>query len=331
MGFSTTSARPAVTVVDISDLTAANAGLEVIQQDAIPLQLAPLRARRVIVRLFSTIVVYHATNLRVRTRTRSYEGHLGYVTFGPRATGTVEGLRVRPGMIVVTEPGIQIGFVAEPAYESVAVLVRPEALREHLMVRGRGDEFHLPRRVKILATDPALARALFRLGKRLATTAARRPEQFVEGRAEQAAVETELLEALLAATRSTVTVETRGNERTRQAYSRIVEVAERYVLAHIDERVQLSDLCRAVDTSERTLECAFNEIMGLSPIAYLIRLRLHRVRAALLAAEPGSTRVSAVALESGFWHFGEFSRAYRHCFDERPSETLRRGPSVPPL
>ena len=43
-----------------------------------------------------------------------------------------------------------------------------------------------------------------------------------------------------------------------------------------------------------------------------------------LAATPRSTTVSAEALNWGFWHFGEFSRAYKACFEEAPSETLRR-------
>jgi transcriptional regulator GlxA family with amidase domain len=33
--------------------------------------------------------------------------------------------------------------------------------------------------------------------------------------------------------------------------------------------------------------------------------------------------VSAIALDWGFWHFGEFSRAYKACFGEAPSQTLR--------
>jgi transcriptional regulator GlxA family with amidase domain len=76
--------------------------------------------------------------------------------------------------------------------------------------------------------------------------------------------------------------------------------------------------------SERTLEYAFKDVMALTPMAYLSRLRLHRVRKALLTAPPGSTTVSAEALTWGFWHFGEFSRAYRECFGELPSETLLR-------
>jgi AraC-like DNA-binding protein len=34
-----------------------------------------------------------------------------------------------------------------------------------------------------------------------------------------------------------------------------------------------------------------------------------------------------VALNWGFWHFGEFSRAYKDCFGELPSVTLRRRPA----
>ena len=33
---------------------------------------------------------------------------------------------------------------------------------------------------------------------------------------------------------------------------------------------------------------------------------------------------AAAVVEWGFWHFGEFSRAYKECFGELPSETLRR-------
>jgi AraC-like DNA-binding protein len=54
---------------------------------------------------------------------------------------------------------------------------------------------------------------------------------------------------------------------------------------------------------------------------------LHRVRQALAAAKAESTTVSTEALNWGFWHFGEFSRAYKDCFGELPSDTLRRNSS----
>jgi AraC-like DNA-binding protein len=325
-GFSTMSAQPAVTVVDISDLTAASAGMDLLEQDAMQLQSMPLQARRVIVRLKSATVVYQSTNLRVRTRTRAHGGLLAYVTFGPRATGAVEGLLVRPGMMLVAEPDTEAGFVADPGWESITLLVRPDDIREHLSARQREREFHWPRRIEVLRTDPARARLLFRWGKRLTAAASRKATLFDDGRPERDAAQFELLEALLEAMRSADTLEPLGTERTRQAHSRVVTIAEDYALSRVGERVHVSDLCRAADVSERTLESAFKEVMGLSPVAYLIRLRLHRVRAALLAAEPGSTQVSAEALKWGFWHFGEFSRAYKRCFDELPSSTLRRKP-----
>ncbi len=69
MGQSTISAQPTVTAVDISDLAAANAGMDLIALDGMSLQSLPLQAKRVIVRLDSATVVYHSTNLRLRTRT----------------------------------------------------------------------------------------------------------------------------------------------------------------------------------------------------------------------------------------------------------------------
>ena len=44
-----TGAQPAVTVVEISDPTAAGAGIELFALDAVQLQPMPLRARRVTV------------------------------------------------------------------------------------------------------------------------------------------------------------------------------------------------------------------------------------------------------------------------------------------
>jgi transcriptional regulator GlxA family with amidase domain len=180
----------------------------------------------------------------------------------------------------------------------------------------------------VLRADPDGARQLFRLGKRLVAAASGAPAKFDDGRSEVAAAQVELLEALLVATRAVDTVEPTGTERTRRTHDHIVRSAEEFALSHAGERIHVTDLCLAASVSERTLESAFREVTGLSPMAYLVRLRLHRVRAALLAAEPGTTLVSTEALKWGFWHFGEFSRAYKQCFGEPPSATLRRGSEI---
>jgi AraC-like DNA-binding protein len=323
------TSQPAVTVVEISDPTVVGAGIELLDQDVVQLQSMPLRARRVIVRLDAAAVVFHSTNLRVRTRTSVREGLLAYVTFGPQAKGTVNGLPVRPGLMLVAEPEAEARFVADAGWESITFLIPLQDIRAHLTARQRESEYRVPHGVEMLKVNPERVRSLFDWGKRLVDIAAREPALFNELKNERVAAHVELLETLLATLGVADDFEPDRSDRTRQSHSLIVKLAEDYALSHTDDHLYVSDLCRVAAVSERTLECAFNEVMGLTPMTYLIRLRLHRVRRALLAATQGSTTVSAEALNWGFWHFGEFSRAYRECFGELPSDTLRRKPGEP--
>lgn len=107
---------------------------------------------------------------------------------------------------------------------------------------------------------------------------------------------------------------------------RIVQISVNYAILHFSERIHVSELCEAAGVSERTLQYAFKELLGMSPTAYLNQLRLHRVRQILRSADYVSTTVSKEATRCGFWHFGDFSRAYKECFGESPSDTLRRQP-----
>jgi AraC family ethanolamine operon transcriptional activator len=294
--------------------------------DGVHLQAMPLRARRVIVRLDSTTVVFHSTNRRVRTRTSVREGLLAYDTYGPQAQGTMNGLAVRPGMIVAAEPGAEASFVADPGWESITLLVPLQDMATQLADRGRGDEFRVPRGVEILQADAERVRGLFDWGKRLVDTAVLQPSLFNEHKQARSTAQVELFETLLAAIGAARDFETTRNDRTKQSHSDIVKIVEDYSLTRAGDHLYVTDLCRITGVSERSLEYAFKNVLGLSPVAYLTRLRLHRVRQALLAATQGSTTVSAEALNWGFWHFGDFSRAYKDCFGELPSDTLRRKP-----
>ena len=317
---------PAVTEVEITEPTAVNAGIEFYDLDAVQLQSAPLRARRVIVRLDVVTVVYHSTNLRIRTRTTIDPGLVAYVAFGPQTHGTVNGLPVRSGMMLSVNSSTECIFVAEAGYESLAFLVSEKEFREHLAARHRDVDFHMPQSIEPLKVPPEAVSALFDWGKRLVDLAARQPSLFNDGERERKAVEVELLETLLATLDDSEAFETTREDRTRQAHGLIVRKAEDYVLSRAGEHVSLSDLCRVTAASERTLQSAFQEVVGLTPLAFLTRVRLHKVREALLAESHGTATVSEVALRWGFWHFGDFSRAYKSCFGELPSDTLRRAP-----
>jgi AraC family transcriptional regulator, ethanolamine operon transcriptional activator len=320
--------QPAVTVVEISDPAIAGQDIGLVDLDAVQLTSIPFRARRVIVRFEGGSVLYHSTNHRIRTRTKPQRDLLAYVTFDPRVKGTVNGLPIRPELMLAVEPGTEVVFVTDAGYESIALLLPPADLRAHLCDRGREEDFRLPHGAETLQADAAMVRRLYEWGKRLVEMAERQPALFNDREDERKAAQVEMVETLLATLVATRGFEPGRADQVHQSQSLVVKAAEDYALSHSDDPIYVTDLCRAAAVSERALEYAFKEVMGLTPVAYLIRLRLHRVRRALLAATHRSTTVSAVALDWGFWHFGEFSRAYKNCFGELPSDTLRRKPSA---
>jgi AraC-like DNA-binding protein len=321
-------APAAVAVVELGDPTAVGETIEVIRQDVVQLRSGPLVARRIDVRLGRSVLLFHATNQPVRARTSLQDGFVAFTAFGPRAAGTFDGLPCGPGRLLMTASGVEVEIVVAGGYESVTLLVPPDDLRAHLRGRHRDDGFRPPEGVESLRSCPDAVQGLYGLARRLADVAARQPEVFDESRT-QAVAQADLLEALLAALGSADDSASVPRDPTRQAHSRVVRAAEDYALAHTAERLYVTALFEAAGVSERTLQYAFREVMGLTPVAYLTRLRLHRVRQSLRAATHRSTTVTAEALRWGFWHFGDFSRAYKACFAELPSETLRREPGEP--
>ena len=318
---------PGVTAVVVTDPTVANEGIGALTRDLLQLGTKPLRARQLVLRLEDSLVLFQATNVRVRARTELHSGMLAYVVFGPWARGSVNGLPIWPNLMLAVESGIQVEFIAEAGYESVTVLLSPAVFASHLAGRQRKGNLCTPHGIEVLHTEEVYARGLFDLGKHLANIAASHSELFKNRKESILTAQDELLEMLLAALEATTVPKLNFRDHTRQGYSRVVKLAENYALAHLGNRFYVKDLCVATGVRERTLEYVFQQVMGMSPVAYLTRLRLHRVRQALRMAAHGSTTVSTQALSWGFSHFGDFARAYKDCFGELPSETLRRKPA----
>ncbi|MEB3192827.1 MAG: helix-turn-helix domain-containing protein [Snowella sp.] len=86
--------------------------------------------------------------------------------------------------------------------------------------------------------------------------------------------------------------------------------------------ITLKDLCQNLYAGSRTISCGFEEVFGVSPIAYLKILRLEGVRQALKKADPSQTTVLEIANRFGFWSAGHFTRDYKNFFGELPSVTL---------
>jgi len=315
---------PGVEVARITDPTAPGGSLEVLDQDLVQLEKRPLRARRLAVRLEDCLVIFHSTNQRMRVRTALRDDLLAFLAFGPRTRGTLNGVAVRPGQLLVATAGSRVDIITEPGHESVAILVPPAVMASRLAERKQRAAL-APEGVAFLEVPAPRSRDMFEWGKRLARLAAQQPARFARGKAAPAAAKGALLRLLHAAIDAAHPPRFGRGDRTLEGQGRIVRLAEEHAAAHLGDHLYVEDLCVALGVSERTLEYAFAKVMHLSPVAFLRRLRLHRVRQALRSATRGSTTVSIEALNGGFSHFGEFSRAYRELFGELPSETLRRG------
>jgi AraC-like DNA-binding protein len=112
---------------------------------------------------------------------------------------------------------------------------------------------------------------------------------------------------------------------SRAKISRAVELIED--APHGD--ISVEAVAEQVGLSLRALQEGFRRDTGLSPRAYLKRVRLQRIRAALLGADPSDgTTVTDLALAHGFGHLGRFAVEYREAFGESPSVSLGRSRRV---
>lgn len=109
------------------------------------------------------------------------------------------------------------------------------------------------------------------------------------------------------------------------AATRHLRRAEEFIRVHAAEPITLIDIARAAGVAPRTLQLAYRETFGLSPMRALTRERMRRARFELVAAE-GAKSVTETALEWGFTHLGRFAADYRREFGELPSDTVRGAP-----
>jgi AraC-like DNA-binding protein len=103
---------------------------------------------------------------------------------------------------------------------------------------------------------------------------------------------------------------------------RIVSRVEEYVEANESRPLHISEICSELYVSRRTLHRAFDDAIGLGPVAFLRRKRLCSVHKALRRSDPMKTTVAEVAIQHGFANPGRFSGDYHSLFSEYPSQTL---------
>jgi len=242
----------------------------------------------------------------------------GAVTFlvSTRGEARIQGRRVAAGDVVVLFDAEELDYRSAGPAGLLSVSMERSALEGHvraLLVRHLG-ELRLQGRLRGLWTDAA---ALSRLAHHLAGRAAARPG-VLRDHAFASALESKLVRLFFGgfgAPREAA-VPHRGRA--------LAQRAEAWLRQNLTEPPTIATLCGALHASERTLHEAFREHLGTTPKAYVKTLRLNAARHDLLQAGP-TTRVTDVALDWGFVHFGWFSQDYRRLFGETPSQTLHRG------
>ena len=103
---------------------------------------------------------------------------------------------------------------------------------------------------------------------------------------------------------------------------RYLKRARDYIHAHAATPITLEALADHAGCGYRTLQVAFNEAYGMSPMAYVNHVRLTNAHDDLVGATDGTT-VRDIALKWGFTHMGWFSKKYMEQFGASPSQTLR--------
>ena len=100
--------------------------------------------------------------------------------------------------------------------------------------------------------------------------------------------------------------------------------AVEFVDANAHRDIGLTEIAEAARLGVRGLQLAFRRHLGTTPTALLRRVRLENAHRQLLAADPATTTVSAVAMQWGFASHSTFTAHYRAAYGVLPSVTLRR-------
>lgn len=93
--------------------------------------------------------------------------------------------------------------------------------------------------------------------------------------------------------------------------------------------ITVPEFALGANASQRILEYAFRESLGVTPLQYLHLHRINRARVDLLGGDKGAITVSEVAEWWGFNELGRFAVEYKRLFGESPSVTLNRRKTSP--
>lgn len=232
------------------------------------------------------------------------------------------GASIDASTLICFEPAREFELRTPKTAECVGFTVPVESLQRFFETTDSGAGEPALAGRSIATCEEARRRPLFDLLLQALEVARTRPEVFSSA-ATHRMLNHSLLEALIYAVESP---DMRRWPRDPTRAPMIARSAREFIDAHVDEPFTVTDLCREVGCSRRTLQYAFEKAFGVNPVAYVRAVRLDGARRDL-KNPTGTTTVQSVAARWGFWHLPRFAQSYAAMFGERPSGTLMRARS----
>jgi AraC-like DNA-binding protein len=231
--------------------------------------------------------------------------HVGLVTDGVQRQ-RVNGKTVLhgPGSIVLMPPGeIHDGVTADGSQSTLKTFRLSQELLARVAEEMSG-QHREPEFGGALLEDPLLAGHLLRLHDAMLRS----------NGAGSLEVQTEwltLLECLLKQSRAVVP------ERVQGALSRLQwERVRDYCFSHLGDKITLDELAGLCGLGRFQFLKQFKQTVGMTPHAWVLRLRLERACALLSRS---SQAIATVAQEVGFYDQSHFNRAFRQAYGVAPS------------
>ena len=98
---------------------------------------------------------------------------------------------------------------------------------------------------------------------------------------------------------------------------------DQFIHENLSDEISISDLAAASGLNVRVMYKTFQEYKHMSPIAYVKKLRLEKIRDHLQSGNLAGKTITELAMDYNLNHLGRFSADYKKQFGELPSETLK--------
>ncbi|MEB3208929.1 MAG: helix-turn-helix domain-containing protein [Synechococcus sp.] len=207
------------------------------------------------------------------------------------------------GDALLMRPGDRLEGITSLRLEGLSIVLPPDHLQSNS-----------PAHIGAGRHNRALVRAALGFAKAIAL-----------GRAGAEHAALELLDALQSRELQTALLQGEPRERIttvrRRAY---VEQASQWMGLHLDEAIDIRRIATAIGVSTRTLQYAFLDDRGHSPMAELKRLRLRHLRQLLLDPEQRQHSTAELLVRAGLLACGATAADYRRYCGESPRETRQQ-------